>query len=179
MEKWQFQEGSSPDETAFEGGSGGRGNDSNDRNRSPRVPSSSSLHPQVYIGAHDYLVMVATTPPPPPPPQTAKADDQDAAVAAEAEPSESASSNRISTVPSANFRYGRVEVRAKASSRGVSSFWLVPSENLALSHTPCARVAIAEVRDEVTFCSLPHSPKKQSNVSPDHFTEKQSSCDLK
>ncbi|CAN0406041.1 unnamed protein product, partial [Pylaiella littoralis] len=146
MEKWQFQEGSSPDETAFEGGSGGRGNDSNDRNRSPRVPSSLSLHPQVYIGAHDYLVMVATTPPPPPPPQTAKADDQDAAVAAEAEPSESASSNRISTVPSANFRYGRVEVRAKASSRGVSSFWLVPSENLALSHTPCARVAIAEIR---------------------------------
>lgn len=154
MEKWHFPEGGSAEETVVVAGSSvGQTSDSN-TNIGPHTAVPSPLSPQPpqdYIGAHDYLVMVAAAPPPSPLPQTTTIDDQDAgaaaaAAAATAEPLESVSSNRISTVHSADFRYGRVEVRAKTSSRGFSGFWLVPSDGVSLGHTPCARVAIAEVK---------------------------------
>lgn len=78
----------------------------------------------------------------PPPSRPTENEDQDTVPLAVG----SDSSNRISTFHSADFLYGRVEVRAKVASDGFSGFWLTPSEEPVIGHTPCARVAIAEVR---------------------------------
>lgn len=48
---------------------------------------------------------------------------------------------------SVDFIYGRVEVRAKVAPSGFSGFWLRSSEKNRIGHTPCARVAVAEVGD--------------------------------
>lgn len=144
MKKWQFRNGGSTEDADI-----------------PRA--------EVYIGAHDYLVLVAAAPPPPSPPQTTRSDDQGTASSVGVEPPESASGNRISTIHSTEFRYGKVEVRAKVSSKGLSGFWLVPSEIPALGHTPCARVAIAEVRNGVVL--LLSTPYAQEVIKVNHRSD--------
>lgn len=59
------------------------------------------------------------------------------------------SSGRVSTAGSADFVYGRVDVRAKMPLRGwggLAGAWLVPSENIPRDGSPsCNRVDVMEV----------------------------------
>lgn len=147
--KWKIPEGVSIKEAESAATATGRGdrqmNGISSSSR-PEEPPPSCPHLQVYIGAHDYLVMVGAAAPPPlaAASQPNEIEDQDAVPVAGA-PAVSDSRNRIST--SRDFLYGKVEVRAKVAPDGFSGFWLRPSEERVVGHTPCARVAIAEVEE--------------------------------
>lgn len=152
LEKWAFLTESQTEAGAFAAAADGAGDDRDDGevdvgylNKSTGAteehhlrPSLSNANLQVYIGAHDYLVMV---------PVAARSQPTDLNVNDTAEASTLASipRGRISSFHSADFVYGRVEVRAKLASRGSSGFWLMPSDAPVLGRTPCARVSIAEV----------------------------------
>ncbi|CAM9679550.1 unnamed protein product [Ectocarpus fasciculatus] len=147
VEKWEFpgSTGQENDPVTAEGGVHRKQSDNNTgaaENRH-RVRSSSDPHFQAYIGADDYLVMVAAAAPPPRP-SSGKGNGADGVVGSGL--SNPPPRGRIGTAHSANFVHGRVEISAKVSSRGSSGFWLMPSDAGTVGHTPCARVAIAEIR---------------------------------
>lgn len=156
-EKWRSPAGS-PNEAggfsaAAEGADDKRGvRETNDGgfNQSTRAmeehPPRSSLsneNLQVYIGAHDYLVMASVTARSQP--KDLNVDGTASALVEEASSFPSIPRGRISSSNSADFIYGRVEVRAKLASGGSSGFWLVPSDAPVFGRTPCARISIAEV----------------------------------
>ncbi|CBN75742.1 glycosyl hydrolase, family 16 [Ectocarpus siliculosus] len=147
VDKWEF-----PDSTEEESDpvtvEGGVRREQSDNNTSAtenhhRMRSFSNPHLQAYIGADDYLVMVAAAAPPP---QNSRGKGNGAEVLVGPGPSKPPPRGRIGTAHSANFVHGRVEISAKVSSRGSSGFWLMPSDAGTVGHTPCARVAIAEIR---------------------------------
>ncbi|CAN0018865.1 unnamed protein product [Ectocarpus sp. 4 AP-2014] len=147
VDKWEF-----PDSTEAEKGpvnvEGGVRQEQSDNNTSAtenhhRMRSSSNPHLQAYIGADEYLVMVAAAAPPP---QNSRDKGNSADVVVWSGPSKPPPRGRIGTARSANFVHGRIEISAKVSSRGSSGFWLMPSDAGAAGRTPCARVAIAEIR---------------------------------
>lgn len=147
MTKWELPDGVSTKDARSAATVAGRGdgqmngiNSSSSHPAGPphHTPTTSSPHLQLYIGAHDYLVMAAAASPSLPY-QPAEVGNRGTTRG----PAVSDSSSRIST--SVDFQYGKVEVRAKVATGGISGFWLGPSEERIDGQTPCARVAIAEV----------------------------------
>lgn len=146
MEKWEFpySTGEENDPVTVEGSVHREQSDNNTSatEKPHRLRSSSDPHLQSYIGADDYLVMVAAAAPPP---ENSRGKGSGAEGLVGSGPSKPPPRGRIGTAHSANFVHGRVEIRAKVSSRGLSGFWLMPSDAGTVGRTPCARVAIAEV----------------------------------
>lgn len=146
MDKWEFPDstGEENDPVTVEGGLRREQSDSNTSatEKHHRMRSFSNPYLQAYIGADDYLVMVAAAAPAP---QNSRGKGNGADVLVGSGPSKPPPRGRIGTARSANFVHGRIEISAKVSSRGSSGFWLMPSDAGTVGHTPCARVAIAEV----------------------------------
>lgn len=69
------------------------------------------------------------------------------------------SSGRVSTAGSANFVYGRIDVRAKVPLKGwggLAGVWLVPSQDIPRGDSPsCSRVDVMEV-NSTRVCCLYH-----------------------